>query len=128
MPAPAPLPFNREHIRPGDRVCVAVSGGADSVALLLALHEANSAARDSLGIGLSAVHVHHGIREAAESDAERVARRSVGFVQGEQERDGIGASGDCDTDAVAGTKVFAVEGKWCGRRHRVIHVNGLRAC
>ena len=75
MPAPAPLPFNREHLRPGDRVCVAVSGGADSVALLLALHEANTAARDSLGVGLSAVHVHHGIRKAAESDAD------LAFVQ-----------------------------------------------
>ncbi|MEG9435722.1 tRNA lysidine(34) synthetase TilS [Edaphobacter sp. HDX4] len=64
------LPFSREHIRPGDRLCVAISGGADSVALLLAIHEANTAQRDALGIGLSAIHVHHGIREAAESDAD----------------------------------------------------------
>jgi len=64
------LSFNREHIHPGDRICVAVSGGADSVALLLTLHDANSAPRNSLGVGLSAVHVHHGIREAAESDAD----------------------------------------------------------
>jgi tRNA(Ile)-lysidine synthase len=70
MHASAPLSFNREHIRPGDRLCVAISGGADSVALLLALHEANTAPRDSLGVGLSAVHVHHGIRDAAESDAD----------------------------------------------------------
>lgn len=75
MPQAPTLPFIREHIRPGDRICVAVSGGADSVALLLALHEANTAARDSLGIGLSAVHVHHGIRAAAESDAD------LAFVQ-----------------------------------------------
>jgi tRNA(Ile)-lysidine synthase len=70
MPSPAPLAFNREHIHPGDRLCVAISGGADSVALLLALHEANSASRDSLGVGLSAVHIHHGIRAASESDAD----------------------------------------------------------
>jgi tRNA(Ile)-lysidine synthase len=70
MPQAATLPFSRENIRPGDRICVAVSGGADSVALLLALQEANGAARDSLGIGISATHVHHGIREAAESDAD----------------------------------------------------------
>jgi tRNA(Ile)-lysidine synthase len=70
MPALAPLSFSRDHIQPGDRICVAVSGGADSVALLLAVHEANSTSRDSLGVGLSAVHVHHGIRDAAESDAD----------------------------------------------------------
>lgn len=70
MSAASTLPFNREHIRPGDRLCVAVSGGADSVALLLAIHEANTTQRDALGVGLSAVHVHHGIREASESDAD----------------------------------------------------------
>jgi tRNA(Ile)-lysidine synthase len=75
MPASAPLSFSRERIHPGDRLCVAISGGADSVALLLALHEANTTARDALGVGLSAVHVHHGIREAAESDAD------LAFVQ-----------------------------------------------
>lgn len=72
MPQRPSLSFNRDHIRPGDRLCVAVSGGADSVALLLALHEVNTAKRDALGIGLSAVHVHHGIREATESDADLV--------------------------------------------------------
>lgn len=75
MPQSATLTFSRDHLRPGDRLCVAVSGGADSVALLLALHEANTATRDSLGVGLSAVHVHHGIREAAESEAD------LAFVQ-----------------------------------------------
>ncbi|QNI37965.1 tRNA lysidine(34) synthetase TilS [Edaphobacter albus] len=72
---PTALPFSRDHIQPGNRLCVAVSGGADSVALLLALHEANTAKRDALGVGLSAAHVHHGIREAAESDAD------LAFVQ-----------------------------------------------
>ncbi|HEX2918234.1 MAG TPA: tRNA lysidine(34) synthetase TilS [Edaphobacter sp.] len=70
MPQAPSLPFNREEIRPGDRICVAVSGGADSVALLLAIHEANATTRDSLGVGLSAAHVNHGIREVAESDAD----------------------------------------------------------
>jgi tRNA(Ile)-lysidine synthase len=65
--------LNREHIRPGDRVCVAVSGGADSVALLLLLHAANALPRNALGVGLSAVHVHHGLRgQEADADLEFV--------------------------------------------------------
>jgi tRNA(Ile)-lysidine synthase len=73
MPLPAP-PLNCEHIRPGDRICAAVSGGADSVALLLMLHAANSMPRNGLGVGLSAVHVHHGLR-GADADAD------LAFVQ-----------------------------------------------
>ncbi len=61
------LSFNRAGIQPGDRLCAAVSGGADSVALLLAFH----AERASLGVGLSAVHVHHGLR-GAEADGDVV--------------------------------------------------------
>jgi tRNA(Ile)-lysidine synthase len=61
MANPEPT-LDRTHIRPGDRVCAAVSGGADSVALLLLLHAANAQPRNSLGVGLSAVHVHHGLR------------------------------------------------------------------
>jgi len=67
---PSSLPFDRSNIHPGDRVCVAISGGADSVALLLTLHAANNTARESLGIGLSAVHVHHGLR-GEEADADQ---------------------------------------------------------
>jgi len=57
-------------IRPGDRVSVAISGGADSTALLLLVHAANSQAKNALGIGLSAVHINHSLR-AAESDADQ---------------------------------------------------------
>ncbi|HZY63377.1 MAG TPA: tRNA lysidine(34) synthetase TilS [Edaphobacter sp.] len=64
------LAFDRSSIHPGDRICIAVSGGADSVALLLTTHAANTAKRDSLGVGLSAAHVHHGIR-ADEADADQ---------------------------------------------------------
>jgi tRNA(Ile)-lysidine synthase len=72
MPSTAPT-LNREHIRPGDRVCAAVSGGADSVALLLLLHAANALPRNALGVGLSALHVHHGLRgDEADADLEFV--------------------------------------------------------
>jgi tRNA(Ile)-lysidine synthase len=73
MPSSA-LPVSREHLRPGDRICAAVSGGADSVALLLALYAANRQPREGLGAVLSAVHVHHGLRgEEADADAAFVA-------------------------------------------------------
>jgi tRNA(Ile)-lysidine synthase len=69
MPPPL-LPFDRSNIKPGDRLCAAVSGGADSVALLLTLHAANATPRDSLGVGLSAVHIHHGLR-GKEADTDQ---------------------------------------------------------
>jgi tRNA(Ile)-lysidine synthase len=71
MPAAPTLAFDRTHIHPGDRICIGISGGADSVALLLTLHAANTTKRDSLGVGLSAAHVEHGIRPAEESAADR---------------------------------------------------------
>jgi tRNA(Ile)-lysidine synthase len=67
---PRTLPFDRTHIQPGDRICVAISGGADSVALLLTLHAANATSRDGLGIGLSAVHINHHLR-GEESDTDQ---------------------------------------------------------
>src|SRR3954454_13300138 len=62
--------FVRKHgmIRPGDRVGVAVSGGADSVALLRALVEL----RAEFGCVLVVVHFNHKIRPEAGSDAEFV--------------------------------------------------------
>ncbi|HUZ04261.1 MAG TPA: tRNA lysidine(34) synthetase TilS [Acidobacteriaceae bacterium] len=59
------LPFDRSLVHPGERVCVAVSGGADSTALLRVL----AAASAELGLVLSTIHVHHGIR-GAEADAD----------------------------------------------------------
>lgn len=48
-------------IEPGQGVIAAVSGGADSVALLLCLHSLGP----KLGFSLFAAHLHHGIRSAS---------------------------------------------------------------
>jgi len=57
-------------LKPGHRVAVAVSGGADSVALLRLLLELRSA----LGIVLSVVHFNHMLRgEASDADEQFVA-------------------------------------------------------
>lgn len=64
------IALNRTLLRPGMRLAVAVSGGADSVALLRALVEA----APEIGLVLSVAHMHHGIRGAdADADAEFVA-------------------------------------------------------
>lgn len=57
----------RRHLLPGMRVAVAVSGGADSVALLRALVEA----APETGLVLSVAHVHHGLRGAEADEDER---------------------------------------------------------
>jgi tRNA(Ile)-lysidine synthase len=61
------LAYVRKHdlIHPGDRVAVAISGGADSVALLRLMLEL----RDELGIILSIVHLNHQLR-GPDSDAD----------------------------------------------------------
>ncbi len=51
----------------GERVVVATSGGADSVALLLALHDLAGSGR--LSLEMTVAHLNHGLRgEAAEAD------------------------------------------------------------
>ena len=52
-------------IAPNDRICCALSGGADSVALFFALY----LLQEKLQFTLSAVHFNHGLRgEEAERD------------------------------------------------------------
>jgi tRNA(Ile)-lysidine synthase len=67
----------QEFIRAGDRVAVAVSGGADSVALLLLLIEL----RSELGIVLSVAHVNHKLR-GAESDKDEEFVTKLAAKQG----------------------------------------------
>jgi tRNA(Ile)-lysidine synthase len=70
------LAFNRALVKPGMRLAVAVSGGADSVALLRAL----VGAAPEIGLVLSVAHVHHGIRGVeADGDADFVAGLAAAF-------------------------------------------------
>ena len=64
IPPPC-LPLDTTLLRPGLRLAVGLSGGADSVALLRALCERSG----ELGLVLHAAHLHHGLR-GAEADAD----------------------------------------------------------
>lgn len=64
--------FIRQHrlIGPGDRVICAVSGGADSMALLMGLY----LLREKLGIFLEAAHFNHCLRGAESDEDEAFVR------------------------------------------------------
>jgi len=62
---PLELPLDTKLLKPGLRLAVGLSGGADSVALLRALHERKA----ELGLVLHAAHLHHGLR-GAEADGD----------------------------------------------------------
>jgi tRNA(Ile)-lysidine synthase len=63
------LPIDTSPLKPGLRLAVGVSGGADSVALLRALHER----RSPMGLVLHVAHMHHGLRgDEADGDLEFV--------------------------------------------------------
>lgn len=63
------LPIDTSLLRPGLRLAVALSGGADSVALLRTLADRNHEQGRELGLVLHAAHLHHGLR-AEEADAD----------------------------------------------------------
>jgi tRNA(Ile)-lysidine synthase len=61
------LPLDVTLLKPGMRLCVGLSGGADSVALLRALAERSG----ERGLVLHAAHLHHGLRgDEADGDLE----------------------------------------------------------
>ncbi len=71
-PVPNPLPLDVALLKPGLRLAVGVSGGADSVALLRALHQQRAA----LGLVLHVAHLHHGLR-GDEADADLAFARAL---------------------------------------------------
>ncbi|MBQ2274655.1 MAG: tRNA lysidine(34) synthetase TilS, partial [Clostridia bacterium] len=56
-------------IQKGDKICVALSGGADSVALLHVLYSL----KDELDFSLSALHINHMLRGEESDRDERFA-------------------------------------------------------
>ena len=92
---------------------VAVSGGADSVALLDVL----CALRESLALTLTVVHVHHGLRPEADAEADGVRRlaESLG-VPCRVERVTVRRASPWDgLEAEAGAPVTPRSSAWPGR-------------
>jgi tRNA(Ile)-lysidine synthase len=86
-------------LRPGDRIGIAVSGGADSVALLRLILEL----RDELGIVLSVVHFNHKLRGADSDTDER-------FVRELAESHGLEfIAENCDVKAYSAEKKLSLE-------------------
>jgi tRNA(Ile)-lysidine synthase len=80
---PARLLSEWRHLKLPTRektIIVAVSGGADSMALLLALDELNKAGK--LGLNIVVAHLDHRLRKESREDAREVARlaESLGYV------------------------------------------------
>jgi len=93
--------YIRKHdlIRAGDRVAIAVSGGADSVALLRTMLEL----RDELGIILFVAHLNHQIR-GADSDADEQFVRELAKTH-----DLEVACETCDVKSFAAEKKLSLE-------------------
>jgi tRNA(Ile)-lysidine synthase len=71
-PLTPPLPIDTTLLKPGLRLAVGLSGGADSVALLRVLAERSG----ELGLVLHAAHLHHGLR-GEEADADLAFARDL---------------------------------------------------
>ncbi|MBI5177969.1 MAG: tRNA lysidine(34) synthetase TilS [Nitrospinae bacterium] len=103
----------RRHamLSPGERVCVAVSGGPDSTALLLLLHDL----KDELGVTLSVCHVNHRLRGYASDEDERFVKELAGRL-----------SLPCETAAVDVTKYAALTGSGVQAAARELRYGAFR--
>ena len=57
-------------VKPGDRILIGVSGGADSVCLLQIL----CSLQRQMGFSVNVLHVNHGVRPEAHRDGEYVKK------------------------------------------------------
>ena len=85
-------------LKPGLRLAVGLSGGADSVALTRALGERSG----ELGIVLSAAHLHHGLRgEEADRDCEFARELAAGLgIAFHSERVDVAAEAESNGESI----------------------------
>ncbi|HJX84173.1 MAG TPA: tRNA lysidine(34) synthetase TilS, partial [Candidatus Angelobacter sp.] len=98
----------QQLLQAGDRVAVAVSGGADSVALLRALLEL----RSELGVVISVAHFNHRIR-GAEADADEQFTKNMAEQRGLEFH-----SGSADVPAYAQEHKLSLETAARDLRHQ----------
>jgi len=99
------LTIDTTLLKPGLRIAVGVSGGADSVALFLAL----AGRSKELGLVVHAAHLHHGLR-GAEADADMAFVRSLAEHLGipfHEARVDTGA--EAAADPIAGKSAESIE-------------------
>ncbi len=105
-PASMPvLPIDTSLLKPGLRLAVGLSGGADSVALLRAL----AASSRELGLVVHAAHLHHGLR-GAEADGDRDFCRELATSLGMPFHESrVGTAARAAADTVSGKAAETIE-------------------
>ena len=101
-----PLDLAGAGVLPDDRVAVAVSGGADSLALLLLAHAA-------IGERLIVLTVDHGLREGSAAEAAMVACVSAGLGVAHSTLSWAGDKPAANLQAAARTARYALMDAWC---------------
>jgi tRNA(Ile)-lysidine synthase len=114
VPSKPTFALDKSLLKPGMRLAVGLSGGADSVALVCALADR----RSELGLVLHAAHLHHGLRgEEADADLEfsrnLAARLGIPFHEARVDTSAAArrirkstadsATGDLPADSIEGT-------------------------
>jgi tRNA(Ile)-lysidine synthase len=99
------LPVDTALLKPGLRLAVGLSGGADSVALLRALAERSA----ELGLVVHAAHLHHGLRgEEADADLE-FARELAGGLGLRFHESRVDVAAEAQANASAGKGGESIE-------------------
>ena len=114
-----------DMVQPGDRVVAAVSGGADSVALLWSLY----LLKDKLGITLEAAHYNHHLRgEESQRDEDFVRDLCDRFDIPLHLGGGTVVSGEKGLEAAARNARYAFFDTLPGKIGRLPGVSAKAAC